>query len=825
MKLMKQEDATKRVSPGEGHVSSWASGLGVRDVLRVVVWVGVIVTLFFPLSGYANEDSQTISAIKVEGNRRIEESAVKFALESKVGQSYSLIRLRRDIQKLYELGYFKDIRIDAVQTVMGVELTYQVVENPTIEKIVILGNEKIKTSDLEEKLSLRLHSILDRGSIQDGIQRMKKHYESQGYYFVVIEQHLKDLVGNQVALEFRIKEGGKLKIEKIAFEGNRSFSSKQLKGVIMTKEKGLISSILGKDLYREDMLKMDGFKIEGFYHNHGYIDVQIGEPRLNIQAEQEKAQVVIPIKEGSQYRVGKLVFNGDDVYKSEDISRQVVTRGGVVFDRSLLQKDIERITDLYALKGYAFAEVDPVTQVDKASKTINIGFEIDKGEKVYIGQINITGNTKTQDKVARRELPLQEGEIFNSKLAKLSKNQLEGTGYFENVEITPRRRMGEKGVVDLEVKLDEKPTGNITFGGGFSTSSSLLGTAGVEQNNLFGTGLKANLGGQMGGRYRRFALGLTQPYFMDLPITAGTNLFSRNTEFPNFDARKLGTDVTVGKHLFEYVRANVGVKLERIGLKDVDWVAFIPVDQFGRSLKDSRERWSVLGTDEVTTTTSLFTSLSRNTLDNPIFPTGGSRINLSTELGGGLGDNQFYKGEFGASKFFSMAFLERYLPTSFWQGAALMLKTEQAMGGGFGDTHGLPIFERFFLGGDNTLRGYDYEDVGPKGFTGEAIGGDYSSLLSAEFIFPIPLSLPYVKALKGDTFFDMGDLFARGDAKDFFNPTSYRKSTGLGVRVLTPMGPVRLDWAYRLDDGEKRDDRDRDTGGSSKFHFGFGSSF
>jgi outer membrane protein insertion porin family len=273
----------------------------------------------------------------------------------------------------------------------------------------------------------------------------------------------------------------------------------------------------------------------------------------------------------------------------------------------------------------------------------------------------------------------------------------------------------------------------------------------------------------------------------------------------------------------------MGLKLERISLKDVQWYGFMPIDQSsGRSLKDWRERWSVLGTDEITTTTSLTSSLTRNTLDNLIFPTTGSRVNLSVELAGGLGKNEFYKGEIDASKFFPVDFMSRYFPFPFWQGSTVRVRTSQSIGGSFGNTHGLPIFERFFLGGDNDLRGYDYEDVGPKGVNpgADSIGGEYSSLLSAEFMFPIPLSLPYVKAIKGVNFLDMGDVFARGDAKDFFNPSLYRKSAGLGVRVLTPMGPVRLDWAYRLDGGKKQDDRrDDDDSGSSKLHFGFGSSF
>lgn len=845
-----------------------------------------IVLLFsFLIEGisWGDDIQPVIASIKVQGNRRIEESAIKFVLESKVGEAYSPSRLSKDIHKIYDLGYFKDVKVDVSDGPSGVTLTYRVVERPTVEKIVIMGNEKIKTADLEEKLGLKVHSVLDQQAVQEGIQNLKSHYREQGFYFAEVESTLKELVGNQVGLELRIKEGDKLKIEKIQFQGNRLFPEKKLKGVIQTKEKGLISSILGKDLYRDVLVRDDQMRLQIFYQDNGFIDIQVGEPILQINKQAQKVSMTIPLKEGPQYKIGKVTVKGDEVYTQEELANELKSYMGSIFSRSALRQDMQHLSELYSQRGYAFANVEPMTEVNEASRKIDINFEIDKGQKIYVGQISIEGNTKTKDKVVRRELPLKEGELYNSEYLKSSEDRLKQTGYFEEVKVETQRRPGENGVVDLTVKLTEKPTGNITFGGGFSTSASILGQVGVEQNNLFGTGLKANLSGQLGGRRSRIVLGVTQPYFMDLPISAGFSLYDRFAEYPSFETNRLGSEANVGKHLFELVQANLGLKLEKVGLDEIDEYEIPRMAGDGtaklktRTDKKTRETYlvqrratrTILPNDqeENSSTSSIVASLSRSTLDNFLFPTQGSRINLSTELAGGLGDNSFYKGELEMSQFIPLAFIYPLFPSSLWQKLSLRLRGNFGMGGGLGNTgfgkknEGMPLYERFFLGGDNNLRGYDFEDVGPKArierfhcsdlvktseglknegkntpcrkynpipeiISGDAIGGDYSALLSAEVYFPIPLTLPYVKAMRGVGFFDMGDVFAKGDAKDFFNIFSYRKSMGVGARVLTPMGPVRADIAYRLDEGEKRDDQDQeDQAGRIKFHFGFGNSF
>lgn len=852
---------------------------------RGIFWclgLASVLVLSFLTEGISRGDDiqPVIASIKVQGNRRIEESAIKFVLESKVGEAYSPARLSKDIHKIYDLGYFKDVKVDVTESPSGVTLTYQVIERPTMEKIVIMGNEKIKTADLEEKLDLKLHSVLNQQAVQEGIQNLKNHYREQGFYFAEVESTLKELVGNQVGLELRIKEGDKLKIEKIRFQGNRLFPEQKLKGVIQTKEKGLISSILGKDLYRDVLVRDDMMRLQIFYQDNGFIDIQVGEPILQINKQAQKLSMMIPLKEGPQYKIGKVTVKGDEVYTQEILVNELKCNTGTTFSRSVLRQDMQHLSELYSQRGYAFANVEPITEVNEASRKIDVNFEIDKGQKIYVGQISIQGNTKTKDKVVRRELPFKEGELYNGEYLKNSEERLKQTGYFEEVKVETQRKPGENGLVDLEVKLTEKPTGNITFGGGFSTSASLLGQVGIEQNNLFGTGLKANLSGQLGGRRSRLVLGATQPYFMDLPVSAGFSLYDRWAEYPSFETDRMGSEVSVGKHLFELVQANLGLKLEKVGLDEIDEYDVPRMKSDGTAIlrkrtdKETGETHyyqrhalrSILpkDQDENSSTSSIVASLSRSTLDSFLFPTQGSRVNFSMELAGGLGDNSFYKGELEMSQFIPLAFIYPLFPSSLWQKLALRVRGNFGMGGGLGKTgfgdknDGLPLYERFFLGGDNNLRGYDFEDVGPKVrierfrckkdaqgnemrnadeacteyntkptiISGDAIGGDYSALLSAEIFFPIPLTLPYVKAMRGVGFFDMGDVFAKGDARDFFNVFSYRKSTGVGARVLTPMGPVRADIAYRLDDGKERDDQDEeDRGGRIKFHFGFGNSF
>jgi outer membrane protein insertion porin family len=775
---------------------------------KIIFFVFTLVVSLLLSVGITYSEPPKIVSIKIKGNKRIEESAIRYMLVTKVGDLYSPKRIRKDIGHLYDSGYFNDIRVDRIDQNQGVELIYTVVERPIVERIEIIGNKDVESKDIEEKLGITPHSVLNQFSIKSGVQKIKHLYQEKGFCLTEVKPIIKDMVGNRVRLEIKISEGKKFKIGKIEFIGNKAFSAKRLKKAIQTKEKSIISSIFGRDLYRPDLVKDDLIRLQAFYSDHGFIDTRAKLLPIKIDPSKEKVNLKIEIQEGAQYIVGKVDIQGEgEIYTAKELSEGLMTKPNTIFSRAYLKDDVQFLTNAYTQKGFAFAKVDPLTYIDREKKQINIIFAIDRGEKMYIGRINIRGNTKTKDKIIRREIPLNEGEIYNSQLINVSKRRLKSLGYFEEIEINSERRMGEDSLMDIDIDLIEKPTGNISFGGGFSTSSSLLGTAGIEQNNLFGTGLRANIGGQLGGYRSRYGIGLTQPYLFDYPVSGSLNLYNRIYGYPYYDVDRKGSEVSLGKNLFEFVHGNVGVKYERVKLRDIDYDA-------PTYIKNSRDS---------NTVSSLTLGLSRNTYDNPLFPEFGSRIFISTELAGGLSEDSFYKTDIGVSKFFPLFPLKKLVPILPLEHFTLRLRGDVGFASGFGKD--LPVYERYYLGGDNTLRGYDFQEVGPKGESGDAVGGDSTFLGSAELYFPIPMDLPYVKVLKGVGFFDIGDVFAKGDMAKAIDLFSHRKSVGLGVRVGTPMGPVRLDWAYKLDKGRKRDRYDEEEDKRTRWHFGFGSSY
>ena len=780
-------------------------GLGSKGIFIVFI---LVISLLIQTISVKSSEPPEITSIEIKGNKRIEDSAIKYMLESKVGDSYSPAKVRKDIAKLYDSGYFADVKVDLVSQGQGIQLVYSVAERAIVERVVIIGNKDVESKDIEEKLGVEPHSVLDQASISTGVQNINNLYQEKGFYLTEVAPVIKEMVGNRVRLEIKIIEGKKFKIGKIEFVGNKVFSDKKLKKAIETREKGLISSIFGRDLYRPALIKDDLLRLQVFYGDHGYIDARAELLPMKIDRTTEKVNLKILVKEEEQYRIGKIDLQGEDgVYTTKDLAVGLRSKSGNIFSRANLKDDVQFLTDAYTLKGFAFTEVEPLTNIDKHKKRINIAFTIDKSEKMYIGQINIKGNTKTRDKIIRREIPLNEGEIYNSQLLTASKGRLKALGYFEEVEVKNERRRGGDRLMDIDVDLTEKPTGNLSFGGGFSTSSSLLGTVGIEQNNLFGTGLRANIGGQLGGYRSRYGIGLTQPYLFDYPVSSSLNLYNRIYGYPNYDVDRKGSEVSLNKNLFEFVSGSIGTKYEWVNLKDIEHDA-------PAYIREENDRNSV---------SSLILGLSRNTYDNPMFPEFGSNIFVSTELAGGLSDDSFYKSDIGVSKFFSLSPMKRVLPLLLTENLTLRLRGNLGYASGWGQD--LPVYERYYLGGDTSLRGYDFQEVGPKGENGDAVGGDASFLGGAELYFPIPMKLPYVKVLKGVGFFDVGDVFARGDVAKAIDLFSQRKSTGLGIRVGTPMGPVRLDWAYKLDKGDQRDRYDEEEDKRTRWHFGFGSSY
>ncbi|RMF91891.1 MAG: outer membrane protein assembly factor BamA, partial [Nitrospinota bacterium] len=421
-----------------------------------------------------------IKLIEIRGNERIEESTIRFYIQTKVGDPFSVSRIREDIIRIYQLGFFTDVKVDVESFEGGLKLTYIVKEKPLIRKVTITGNKEISLEDITEKLGTKPRSILNQNIIRDDVEKIKALYQERGYYFADVQTRISEEEGNQVEVIFQIEEGKKVRIKRIAFRGNQTLDDRLLKSVMETKEGGLLSFLTGSGIYKKEVLRDDLRRIEALYHDRGFLQVEVGEPQVEVNKEEREIFITIPIKEGEQFRIGKLTLEGDEIYTAEELRRAMRSREGEVFNRSQLGRDVLRLAELYAQKGYAFADVIPVTQNDLEHRLVNIALRIDRGPRVYVGEIRIRGNEVTRDKVIRREIRFNEGELFNSAKLQRSRQRLFNTRFFEDVKIETKKRPQEN-IVDLDVQVKERPTGTFTAGAAFSSQDGFVVVANISE--------------------------------------------------------------------------------------------------------------------------------------------------------------------------------------------------------------------------------------------------------------------------------------------------------------------------------------------------------
>ena len=500
--------------------------------------------------------------------------------------------------------------------------------------------------------------------------------------------------------------------------------------------------------------------------------------------------ITIRIDEGDQFRVGKIEFSGDlptDSDDSEELEDSLEIKEGEVFSSDKMRLDIADLTDKFGDIGYAFANVSPQTKMDDDKQLVDITFHADKGSLVYINRINITGNTKTRDKVIRRELNIEEGDLYNGSAIRRSRQKVNNLGFFKEVNfLTNRGEADDK--LDLDIEIEEGPTGTLTVGGGYSSVDHLVGNIQVSQGNLGGRGQKLSLNAELGGQSSSYNLSFTEPYLFDKDVSAGLNIFNSKRDYTDYDTNKNGGGVTVGFPTGEYSRMSLRYRYVEVDIFEVS-------DNAAQLILDSKG---------ITKTSSISATLSRDSRDDRMNPTEGTNNSISIEYAGSLlgKDNNFYRSILDTSLYASLP----------WDHVVMFH-------GKFGYSHGiegttLNIDEKFFLGGINSLRGYDHRSVGPEEIGTDGlpyvVGGNKSILFNAEYLFPISTEA----GLKGLLFFDAGNVFASGDK---FESGSLRKSVGYGFRWFSPVGPLRLEWGYILDpeEGEKR----------SQWEFSIGSFF
>jgi len=624
-------------------------------------------------------------------------------------------------------------------------------------------------------------------------------YGDEGYYLAEIKTQTKQSSPSDLTVTLTIVEGDKILIKEIHLDGNKAFSSSKLKGLMETKEKWFLSWLTGAGTYKEEVLKNDSLLISDHYLNNGYINIKVGEPTVKLNESKTALEVYIGITEGEQYRIGAIGFKGELLDPAADLRKKLKSEPDEIFNRSILRTDIGTLTDLYGDKGYAFATINPQTRLDNDKKTVDMTFDIEKGELVSIERINITGNPKTRDKVIRREMRITESGLYSATGMKRSKQNLMNLGFFEEANIaTAKGSASNKLNVNVDVK--EKPTGTFSIGGGYSSLDGFIGQGSVQQANFLGLGLKANLSASIGGKSKTYALGLTDPYFMDTKWTLGGDIYRSERVYTDYTRRLTGGDIKGGYPINDFLGTFMMYKYE---IKDL----FNPSSPY-QTLHDAFGNDTYpLGT---TTTSSIFGSITHNNTDYRLDPSTGMINSFSIEYAGLGGDNKYARFITDHTYFHPLY-------------KKLIASTKLTLGyiGEVGQP--VPIDEKFYLGGIYSLRGFKARTVAPtkiqitKDINGNQandqiyLGGNTEVFGNVELTFPLLSEA----GLKGVMFFDYGNSF--NDKSALFDTmlTSY----GLGIRWASPIGPLRLEYGIPIN---PRKDIDSTSG---RFEFSIGTMF
>jgi outer membrane protein insertion porin family len=720
----------------------------------------------------------SVRDITVEGNRRIQATAILNRVQTKIGDPFAPAALRDDVRSIFGLGFFDDVQVRTEEFEGGIRVTFVVVERPLLREVSFEGNAEVKTEDLREKAAIRVGVLYNPVEVQKAEEAIRQKYEDEGYFGVQITPRTERTPEGDLRVVLRIEEGPKLHIDRILVEGNSALTAGQIRDAMQTRER--LYWIFPFSTVQRRVFDDDVDRVLSLYADHGYIQARVESHEIVPDLERKKVTLRMRVVEGPQFRTGTIAITGNEILSTDEIRRMVRLQEGSVFNRGALRASVRAIVDRYSELGRARAEVDPRTVNDVQNLKVDVTIPITEGGPVYVERINITGNTKSSEKVLRRELRVAEGELFTFQKLVRSRQRLFNLGYFDEVNAgTEQGSTPDRIVVNIDVK--ERATGLFSIGAGYSSVDSLFATVDVSQRNLFGRGQEVFLRFRIGSKSRLGLVGFTEPYLFDIPLRAGFDIYDREREYDDFTEERLGGDLRASYPLTEFLTISSLYRLEEVTISDIAATA-------SQDLKQ----------EEGTKLNSVIEFvLSRDTRDSIFEPTRGSRNSLEFSFAGLGGDTEFYKMVAESSWFVPLPVFDLV-----WAVRGLF-----GMAEGYGGQE-VPIFERFFLGGATTLRGQRTRSVAPKDAAGETIGGDKELLFSTELLIPI---FPRFRLA---LFFDAGNAYGFGTD---FDPTDLRLGAGVGVRFFSPLGPLRLDLGYNLDrePGEKE----------FQVHFTVGSPF
>ncbi len=740
--------------------------------------------------------ASVVNEVRVQGNLRVEEDAVRLSIQAQTGGPFDQAVVDRDVKAIYRMGFFDDVSADF--SAEGI-LTYTVKERPYVKDVEILGNDKVSTEDIEAALGIRQRTALDAGRLQEGLQRVLRLYSEAGHVNTRVDYILTPAENNQTTVTLTVVEGKTLLIRKITFEGNREFPDDELKDNMNTKEAWLIP-FTSRGRLDPDVLTNDTTLLSSLYYDHGFVDHKIDEPI--ILTRDEGLEVVIRIQEGQRYRVGVVRVGGDLGSAPNRLLDDVTLTSGQVFRRSRLLNDVTALQQRYADRGYAFAEVSPDTRFDPADRLVNVTYMIKRGPPVFFDQVKIAGNVKTRDKVIRRDLEVAEKGRFSSAKIRESRNALLRTGFFKDVTVSTEKTEKEDQV-DLLVKVEEAPTGTFSVGAGYSTASAFSFRTSLEERNLFGTGRRVSANLLLSKTDQDIVLGLVEPRVLDSRADLGFDVFHTTAEYASWTNRRsgfatrisaplryvrlpyfgrradvhgvVGPEAEPGFSILDHLHGGIGYTLFDSKITDVEADAPSSIEA-GKSL-----------------TSAITPRLSYDTRNHFFVPTQGTRSVMSAKLAGLGGDNRFMRSDASLSWYYPI-----FRNFEWGENFAVMLGGRIGYGATWTDRE-LPLFERYFVGGINSVRGFEYRTLGPRECPRddpecddpETIGGNKQLILKTELHFPILDQWGF----RGSMFLDQGQAF--GPSQNI-RLEDLKRALGLAMQWQSPIGPIKLSWAFPL---------------------------
>lgn len=731
-----------------------------KTYLRLALLASV--SLLMPI---ASAKAEVIGKIAIKGNQRIEQSAIETYLGLKAGDDVGRAELDRGLKRLYDTGFFSDISLDFTAGTLNIEVE----ENPSINRVVFEGNDRIDTEDLEKEVSLKARSIYTRTKVQNDLKRLLDVYRRNGRYTAKINPKIIPQEQNRVDLVFEIDEGPTAKIQKITFIGNTAFDTSDLNRAISSSESRWYQFLSDSDQYDPDRLQYDQELLRKFYFENGYADFKVKSAIAELSPQRDAFFVTFTVEEGERYDFGKVdVKSTLPKSKLPTFTDLISTKKGDSYNATEVEDTIDRMVNALGDKGFAFVDIEPeLVRREGKAKIMDLTYNIKEGPRVYVERINIFGNQRTLDEVIRREFRLTEGDPYSTTKLKRSEQRLNNLGFFESVNISEKQGSSpDKTQLDVEVK--EKSTGEITFGAGFSTSDGALADIGVKERNFLGRGQELSARTLFAARRKQYDLGFTEPYFLDRELSAGINIFKTNLDLSDessYDSESTGATVSFGYALTENWQHQVRYSYQQNKITDIQADASLYIrNQSGDN-----------------STSLIGQTFSYDSRDNRFNPNTGYLFSLSQDIAGLGGDDKFIRHEVKS---------QYYHPIS--------KKWVASLSGTAGNIQGLGedvrINQRFFIGSEE-FRGFQNAGIGPRDVdTTDALGGNNYYVASAEIRFP--LGLPEELGVSGALFNDIGSLWSLDDSgAGIQDENALRASAGFGIAWSSPFGPIRIDFA------------------------------